>query len=433
MDSTDTRRTISRLLHRFGFGPTPGQFATLIEHGVAATQRVVLRAPVADPGLVDLVEPVLADLGPLPAARTTARKAYENELYLQTTQLMMWWLDRMALAQDPLAERMTWFWHGHWATSLAKVRFALAMKNQNDTLRAGALGNFADLSRAMVLDGALIFWLDGQRNVASAPNENLGREFLELFTLGVGNFTEDDVKAAARAFTGYRLGRSSDTVTFDARRHDASAVTLLGTTGSFDATTLSDYVVSLAPNASFIASRAWFRFGSSTTPAPTSLTAAFESRDVSSLIRSVVHSSAMSDPRNSMVKSPVEWFVGACRALRVQPSTLPSSNAVMSYLNQMGQLPFYPPNVGGWPHDEAWLSASAAQLRLSFAAYVIARGDLSPLAGERSTTGRLQALADWLGVVAWSDRTAAALVNAVHSPSRLVQLALSAPEYVVNA
>ena len=144
------------------------------------------------------------------------------------------------LADYPFVERMTWFWHGHWATSISKVTYALPMKIQNDTLRTHALGNFKDMSRAMVRDGALIFWLDGEENVAYSPNENLGREFMELFTLGVGNYSQSDVHQAALGFTGYNVDQTSGAVTFDPKLHDNDKVSVLGKRQVFDAVTLSD-------------------------------------------------------------------------------------------------------------------------------------------------------------------------------------------------
>ncbi|NDE36287.1 MAG: DUF1800 family protein [Actinobacteria bacterium] len=109
--------------------------------------------------------------------------AYATEKRAQLTSLTLWWLDRMVLSEHSLRERMTWFWHGHWATSYQKVDDALPMYLQNQTLRRNALGNFAQMSREMVNDAALIFWLDGQTNTIKAPNENLSRELMELFTL----------------------------------------------------------------------------------------------------------------------------------------------------------------------------------------------------------------------------------------------------------
>ena len=164
--------------------------------------RAQILARRSDPGLDALVTPPFPNMGQAPSD-PTASAAYWTKVYDQSISVGMWWMDRMVLADYPFIERMTWFWHGHWATSINKVSFALPMKIQNETLRTHALGNFKDMSRAMVRDGALIFWLDGEENVAYSPNENLGREFMELFTLGVGHYSQTDVHQAALGFTGY--------------------------------------------------------------------------------------------------------------------------------------------------------------------------------------------------------------------------------------
>ena len=425
--TTADRLEIARLVHRFGFGPRPGEFLALVHGGVAHARRDVLQSG-RDAGLAAVADPHITDLGPAPSD-PAASQAYWQSVWDQYMSLATWWLDRMVLADHPFVERMTWFWHGHWATSIGKVEFALPMKIQNETLRARALGNFSDMARAMVLDGALIYWLDGEVNVVGAPNENLGREFMELFTLGVGNYTEGDVKAAARGFTGYQVGETSGQVSFDSASHDNSPVRLLGTTRSFDATSLSDYVVGHDATATHITNRLWFRFVSTTVPAPRSLTKRFAQRNIASLVHAIAADPAMRRPGLSQVKSPVEWFVSACRALGVTPSHLDSGD-LQWLLGQMGQFPFDPPSVGGWPFDEAWLTASSAQYRFNLADLLVQHGSVAPLGDTPSTM--VQAAADWLGVAQWSERTARSLRAAVSDRRQLATLALCAPEFVVS-
>lgn len=423
------RLVTARLVHRFNFGPTPGQYTHFLNEGLKATQAAVLTHNVTDPGLATLVAPALADLGQPPASGTAAATAFYAALNEGNLQLVTWWLDRMALAEHPLIERMTWFWHGHWATSLGKVEYPLTMQIQNNTLRSFALGNFGDMAKAMVVDGALIYWLDNENNYLRSPNENLARELMELFTLGVNNYTQADVTAAARALTGYHVTLSNGGVSFSLLQHDQSMLTILGTTGQFNAEGLAALLVSQQQNANFIVNRLWFRFVSSTTAPPSSLVKSFEHRNIPALVSTLVRSPAWSDPVNSLVKSPVEWLVGACRALRVQPSTLPLSQ-LLTYLGQMGQLPFQPPNVGGWPYDEAWLNGAAQQYRFELAQLIVAKGDLTPL--DVPATKIVQAAADWLGVAAWSRRTSVALATSAQSPSQLAIAALCAPEYAVS-
>jgi uncharacterized protein (DUF1800 family) len=424
------RRTTARLLHRFNFGPTPGQYSDLLRRGVEATQTTVLERSFADPGLESVATLHLADLGPFPEGNTAASSAFWNDIYTDNVRLVTWWLDRMVAARYPLAERMTWFWHGHFATSISGVTYPLTMLKQNDTMRRHALANFKDMARAIAVDGAMNVWLNNNENYIQSPNENLAREFMELMTLGVDKFTQHDVTAAARALTGYSTVQSNGHVTFNAKEHFASPLTILGTTSKLNAESLASLIVSRHENAKFITDRMWFRFVSSLTSPPATLSGSFADRDISSLVSAVVHSSAWSHPANSLVKSPVEWFVGACRALRVRPSTLKPGDTQWE-LGQMGQVPFNPPNVGGWPSGQAWLSGVAYQYRFQLAQSIVTRADLAPLSVPKSKM--VQACADWLGVPEWSRRTASALSAATGTPSELTLAALLSPEYMVSA
>lgn len=339
----------------------------------------------------------------------------------------------MVLSEHSLRERMTWFWHGHWATSYQKVDDALPMYLQNQTLRRNALGNFTQMSREMVNDAALIFWLDGQTNTVKAPNENLSRELMELFTLGVNRYSEDDVKETAKALTGYKVDKSSGKVTFYPKQHFTGSIKVLGAQGSHDANSLSDFLVARSDCALFIAERLWYRFISSTNPLSDSgLTSNFASRDIGALVKAIGMHSALDDPNNSMVKSPIDWFVSASRALAITPSKFSNPNLIRNYLDLLGQRPFFPPNVGGWPADQAWLSTSSAQYRIQFATLLVREGDLTPISS-LAQSKRIDALADWLGIVEWSSRTRMALNGAIKDPARLALLALCSPEYVVSA
>jgi hypothetical protein len=170
------RLETARLFHRFAFGPRPGEYAKAIKDGVAVTRTKMLTVPAVDAGAARVLLPEITSLGPRPAANSKEIVPYSIAIRYQIQQMILWWLDRMALSDHGLTERMTWFWHGHWATSVAKVNFALPMLNQNNTLRLHCLGNFRNMSRAMINDGALQFWLDGQDSTLVQPNENLGRE-----------------------------------------------------------------------------------------------------------------------------------------------------------------------------------------------------------------------------------------------------------------
>ena len=430
----EKRLETSRLMQRFGFGPRPGEYALALKEGVEATRTKVLTVPTVDAGAARVVEPEITDLGKRPAANSKEIVPFSIAMRFQTQQMTMWWLDRMALSDHGLTERMTWFWHGHWATALQKLNYAMPMYNQNKTLRTYCLGNFKDMSRAMVNDGALQYWLDGQDSTLKSPNENLGRELMELFVLGVGRYSEDDVKAAARALTGYQVNKSSGAVTFNARRHDASPVTILGKTQAFTGESLSDFLVAREDNATFIAERLWYRFISSTETMPANFSAkgAFAGRDISAAVNAMASDPAIRDSKNDLVKAPVEWFIAACRALELTPSNLKTPGQLFNYLDKLGQVPFNPPNVGGWPAAQAWLSSATAQYRIAFAAWLIKQSDLRGLK-EIPVGSRVAKSADWLGVAEWSPRTQSTLRASLADPAQFALLALCSPEFIVSA
>ena len=430
----EKRLETSRLMQRFGFGPRPGEYALALKEGVEATRTKVLTVPTVDAGAARVVEPEITDLGKRPAANSKEIVPFSIAMRFQTQQMTMWWLDRMALSDHGLTERMTWFWHGHWATALQKLNYAMPMYNQNKTLRTYCLGNFKDMSRAMVNDGALQYWLDGQDSTLKSPNENLGRELMELFVLGVGRYSEDDVKAAARALTGYQVNKSSGALTFNAKRHDASPVTILGKTQAFTGESLSDFLVAREDNATFIAERLWYRFISSTEAMPANFSAksAFAGRDISAAVNAMASDPAIRDSKNDLVKAPVEWFIAACRALELTPSNLKTPGQLFNYLDKLGQVPFNPPNVGGWPAAQAWLSSATAQYRIAFAAWLIKQSDLRAL-NEIPVASRVAKSADWLGVAEWSPRTQSTLRASLADPAQFALLALCSPEFIVSA
>ena len=428
------RLEVSRLFHRFGFGPRPGEYAQALLDGVSTTREKMLTVPAVDAGALKVVEPEITDLGPRPKPNTKEIVPFAIAMRFQIQQMIVWWLDRMAASDHGLTEKMTWFWHGHWATSVDKLNYALPMFKQNKTLRANCLGNFATMTKAMINDGALQFWLDGQDNTVKAPNENLGRELMELFTLGVGRYTEDDVKNISRSLTGYQVVRSNGTVTINQTRRDKNPVNLLGTTAVFTGDSLADFLVARDDSAQFVSERLWYRFISSTEDMPGSFSvkSAFKNREISAAVVAMANDPVMRDEKYAMVKSPVEWFISACRALELTPSQLKTPAQMINYLEKLGQIPFSPPNVGGWPAGEAWLSSASAQYRIAFATWLIKQSDLRVL-NSMTPAQRLTRSADWLGVAEWSPRTKAALRDAQKDPAQFALLALCSPEYIVSA
>ena len=425
------RLEIARLFNRFAFGPRPGEFAAALKSGPANFKNSLLNPPVVDAGAPK--EPVLADLGPRPAPKSADSEQFSQALRAQKNELTLWWLDQMVLTQKPLQERMVWFWHGHWATSIGKVNYALPMLTQNQTFRKFALGNFNDFSQAMLLDGALQVWLDGNENTLKAPNENLAREVMELFVLGVNRYTEKDVKELARALTGYQVPRSTGVVTLNQKRRDTGAVTILGKTAVMGGPEAISHLVDQADCQRFLAERIWYRFISSTQPLPKDhpLINALAGKDLTQGLTTLLNGKDLANTKYSTVKSPVEWFVAVCKALELTPSQLNSFSKLNGYLDKLAQIPFSPPNVGGWPTDEAWLSSASAQFRIAFADWLVKQANLSAIQAI-APGNRISHLADLLAVPEWTARTSIALGDLRNNLPRLVALAICSPEYVVS-
>ncbi|HKO33421.1 MAG TPA: DUF1800 domain-containing protein, partial [Candidatus Limnocylindria bacterium] len=366
------RQLIAHLLRRATFGPTAAEIDAAEAAGFDATLAALVRP--TGPDALTLPQLGADPYAILPAnAGRDARQKAQTTARDQIQALIGWWLDRMVTAPHQFSEKMLFFWHGHWATSVQKVKSAGMMLGQLQTMRQYGSGDFAVMVKQMLRDPALILWLDGQQNTARAPNENLAREVMELFTLGIGAYTEDDVKAAARSLTGWTLNRSTLQSVFVPNRHDNTNKTLLGQTGNYDVDTFADLLVSQDANAAFLARRLWFRFASGE-PMPDAtgqrLVAAYRpGRDLTALVSAVFRDEAFPGTRSQLVKQPIEWMIGAVRQLSIAPAQLAPDRKrqLLGGLNGLGQVPLQPPSVGGWPADAAWLTTSSLQVRLRVA------------------------------------------------------------------
>jgi uncharacterized protein (DUF1800 family) len=263
---------------------------------------------------------------------------------------------------------------------------------------------------------------------------------MELFTLGIGAYTEGDVKQGARALSGWTIDRATLRSTFVPRRHDDGVKTILGQTTNFDADSYAELLVAQPAHPAFLARRLWFRFASGA-PLPSEvqarLVAAYgPGRSVTALLGAVLRDPAFPGTRRQLVKQPVEWLVGALRQLGLSPATADARTRkqLLAGLTALGQVPLLPPSVGGWPAGAAWLTTSSAQTRVRLATTLAARTGQSTLdslaAGDPAA--RLAALARLLAVDAWTERTAAALRPAAGDPRRLLAVGLVSPEYSVT-
>lgn len=423
----------SRLVRRTGFGSTGPVVDQVLAQGPAAyLQHALDDDPALDPGSAATPAPELTlPTGPKKKMSDEQKKQLRNERALLTG----WWLQRMTAVNIPLPEKLTFCWHNHFATSLAKVKIPALMLQQNETLRAQGRGDFRTLALSMLTDPAMLRWLDGQKNTKGSANENLSREWMELFTLGHGHgYTEADVREGAKALTGWVIAPDG-TAQLVPKRHDAGPKTVLGVTSDLDATGFCDAVLAQPGSAPFVAARLWSQLVSgppATQDTQRQLLSAYgEGRDLRALFARLLGGPELATAQGSIVASPVEWMVGAYRALGV-PTDAPAKLAkTAKTLQTLGQVPFYPPSVGGWPSGQAWLSTAAVQTRLEFGATLAGAGDLSTVS-DAGASERTAAVAYLLGIGGWSDRSAAALATAKGDPATLVAIGLNTAEYLVH-
>jgi uncharacterized protein (DUF1800 family) len=327
---------------------------------------------------------------------------------------------------------MAWFWHGHFVSAFAKVRLPLAMVTQIRLFQSEGLGSFAGLLRAVTTDPAMLIYLDGTTSTGAEPNENYGRELLELFTLGRGNYGEADVHAGAVALTGWQVVRARpSTSTFRPRRHDDSPQTYLGTLRVHDVDSVVAAVTAKPACAAFVASKIGRELLGPHVGQEhlADLTTAFtrSDLDVRALVRATLAKLAAGVDGGPVVVAPVPWAVMAQRATGavLEPRVLASA------LRSAGQLPLFPPNVGGWPGGPAWLASGTVVGRLALAsAIAAATPSTAPAASAAQSTDPAE-LAHALGLApGFGAATTAALKRVRDGASRLV-LALTSPEFVL--
>lgn len=434
------RSRIAHLYRRAGFGARPDELDAGVAAGYEATVDRLLDVRAPDPGLDALTPPKLTPYA-LPAAvanasaadRQAAQKAAQQTLRTETQALSMWWLGRMVAAHNPLPEKLALFWHSHFATSVQKVKEPELMYVQNQTFRTMGAGNFEALAQAVAKGPALMLYLDSNQNRKGSPNENMSRELLELFTVGIGNYTEDDIKNGARGLTGLLVNRQTGNVTLNRAQHDEGTKTYLGSTGNYSPDDIVHLACSSAACAPFIASRVWSHFArpaKADDPVVKELATGFaRDLDITRLLRAVfLHPEfTATASRQGLVKQPIEYAAGTLRALGQKPA---ENKGLLQQLDALGQQPFQPPDVGGWPQNTYWLNTSFSLSRLRFASAVAQRANVAAL-NTVPAADRPRAAAAILSVDAWSPTTAAALASAASDAKAMLTLALVAPEYVL--
>lgn len=430
--------TTARMLRRIGFGTTGAQVDAVARKNWPAHIDAALRAdPKNDPGAIATPIPSPPTLrGPGEGASSTDLTEFHRRVNGQLTELSDWWLRRMVAVRQPVHEKLTLLWHNHFATSAEKVWSAADLAAQNQKLRTQSLGDFRTLAYSMLTDAAMMRWLDAQTSTAKSPNENLAREFMELFALGHGNgYTEDDVREGARALTGWAIRPATGQTVLVPRRHDHAPKTLFGVTRNYDAGSFCDAVLAQPKSPQYLAGRLWQQLASDTPPSPQALdrfvSAYGPRRDLGALTRSILTDNEFVGSRAAIVNTPVEWLIGVIRTLRVPIDRPARLNMVSFTLRALGQRPFYPPDVGGWPHGRVWLSTASADVRMRAASQLARAGDLS-VVEDAPAADRIDAVGYLIGIGAWSDRTTAALKPLLRWPVQLVAAAVNTPEYLTS-
>jgi uncharacterized protein (DUF1800 family) len=297
------------------------------------------------------------------------QKAQRREQVERGLELRAWWTAEMLTTPTPFTEKMTLFWHNHFATSQNKVRTASLMYRQNVLLRQYALGNFGPMLREISKDPAMLIYLDGTQNRKAMPNENFAREVMELFTLGEGSYSEQDIKEVARAFSGWGFDQDAGEFRFRRPQHDDGEKVIFGERGKFNGDDVITLLLKHEKTAEFIVGKLWLEFVSPKADpveiarlAKTFRNANYEMKP---LMRAMLLSNAFWAPnhRAVLVKSPVELVVGSLRQFRFDVED-PAPFAVV--MRQLGQDLFGPPNVKGWAGGEAWLNTTTLLARKSF-------------------------------------------------------------------
>lgn len=391
------------LLWRAGFGGTPQQISTLVEWGLEKSvdhlldyDKVEFEAASPSAFSGDIISPPTPEqVTQIRAARRTQdeealarlrlmQQQRERDDRRQMRQIQRWWFTRMVETPRPLEEKMTLFWHGHFATAYRPVENSYHMYLQNLFFRRNAVGSFADLLYGIVRDPAMLAYLDQNRSRRTNPNENLARELMELFSLGVGNYTEQDIKEGARALTGHTFEHND--FVFRQREHDPNPKRILGRSGLMKG---EDFVTAILEQraCSIFLSRKLYHFFIAdiedvaaperdllphVRSAVADLASVMRTRryQIKPVLRRLFLSEHFYSPSvmNQQIKSPVQLVIGALRSLHTPSRDL---GVLIDALDLMGQNLFNPPSVKGWDGGRSWINTSTLFIRQNILAYLL--------------------------------------------------------------
>lgn len=396
------------LLNRAGFGGSPDEVKRFHQMGREGAVQFLLEPtekienfPVpawADP---EVVRKSLAEMFEKRAElrkqkATLSAEAFEKaqrevnreqqiESRKQGVESQGWWIERMLKTQAPLREKMTLFWHDHFATSIQKVRGPFMMIHQNELFREFALGDFKELTQRIVRDPAMMVYLDVERSSKQQPNENFAREVMELFTLGEGNYTEEDIRNAARAFTGYQMNRLTGEVSQSIRAWDDGEKTLFGTTGKFNGSDVVKLIFRKPECADFMAKKLWEFFSYESPDAALVKELGSVMRNANYEIKPLLKEIFLSEEfysaasMGNQIKCPIQYLVQMLKELEIQE---PPMGWLVNAQVQLGQILFMPPNVAGWDWGKAWINTNTLLSRYNVAGNLI-EGKIGASGGER--------------------------------------------------
>ncbi|HEY8750000.1 MAG TPA: DUF1800 domain-containing protein [Tepidisphaeraceae bacterium] len=444
----------AHLLNRAGFGGTEAEVQKVIGLGPKGAVDWLLDFSNASADEQNSAD--VPDLSPIkgPAGNfRELRKQLQTQTPEQRKQLMKqfqmanreafmatfaWWMKRMAGGSHPLQEKLTLFWHGHFTTSFREERAALLIWEQNELLRKMAGGNFRKMLHAVSRDPAMLDYLNNNQNRKGHPNENFAREVMELFTLGIGNYSENDIKEGARAFTGWM--HDGDQFVFNRRQHDEGMKRFLGKSGNFNGDDVLNIILEKPDCAKFISSElfAWFVRPD---PEPAQVDAmAKQLRDGDYELRPVIKTLLTSKAFYSaesigvQIKSPVQLVAGTIHLLGIE---MPPPQAIFNGLQLMGQVPLMPPNVKGWPGGHNWINASTLFARYNSGVRLAqSKLDIAGLSEVNAAPAAVDALVDRLIQRPVEDKKRKELIEGYESKTKtdqsiraVVQLIVSMPEY----
>lgn len=421
-------RHARHLLNRAGFGVPESEVARLSGMDPATAVTSLLNYgdtpdTLVAPDFLVTAEDYAAYREEIKGLPEEERRKASNEMQARERGAMLrlqaWWFERFSNTPRPLQEKMTLFWHGHFATSAQKVKFSRANYHFNHVLREHATGNFKALTTAVGQSPAMLRYLDNVQNVKGSPNENWARELMELFTLGQGQYTEQDIKQSARAFTGWAASGDGE-FTFREEKHDFGSKTFMGRTGNLDGWDIVNIIFEQPAAAEFITTKLW-GFLAYENPEPEligtlSQVLRTNNFEIAPLLRAMFTSKAFYSKKamGTQIKSPAQFLVQLSHDLALES---PPYVALARASGQLGQNLFYPPNVAGWDGGRQWINANTLLGRYNMSRHIVVADFFEP---DEMSMMDMRAMRDGMGK-AYQNQFKAALKEAPADQRKAVQ------------